>query len=1377
MTLYIYNMLYYSIFYKIEKKKLLVSNLYELIEFKNIKRMNSNIYLGPKFKDPRPMWRRVYKKNILQIEKFNNYKGYELDYYALNKNIFLNLESKINSTFYKKKEAIINKKIKNIIGERLMNISSRKISNNLTKPHYYFTTRYYEKNLPSQIKHWRSSIYNFLKNEAADNIYKDIYTSKLLKLFFSISGLRIKNIWSFDMIKGLNLIVKSSIFSEISNMIKYASDRTELSVRKLSSLPTKILTMKWVISQWRLLNKYNALYETNKEEFSSANNAKIIESIKDPKKGFLISRPLFKHTSFNLIIDLFVYNNKRYTFNQLKNLSLRRSLYKYMYSMYIDCYAKIRDTINRPRFFYINLIEPSIHRYYDLIVKCYGELIIIKNKPMMLFLYLFLLQVNFVNKLKLTSFKNNFYSIFNKYFNYNTGDHIENIRINNNINSLLLDNNQEFIYNHTIVFKRRHVDNNYSKLNGYKYLLKRENKELFPLNKGNKNDFISDNTLHKQKKKININRKSNFIKYNKYFADLEKISNSSVDLNTLSLWNSKDLGKTFRTPLDIRDKSLKDDTYNNTSSFLVTSYNNRKKNFYYNNKNKGLKKNVDIWNKKRNKLTPKGDSNLFNNNLNRVNNNNKSLLLDNNIIINNNKDQLNINIISNKNNEKNMKYYNNKDSFNEVGLDIEQYFNNMDKEVKKGTLLKNAFISFYFNNKSLKLNKWNKNISFINVESINDINQDNNKKNIFQLLKDKKNKNRSTNGYSYELRIMDNKGIPLSIRGSDTNSKKLWDSLDHSIIGALSKHIYINKDLIYKSNIFQINSLLNEIKKFKGFGNIWYLLYFINVIKKEFDIVKKDILILNNTDIRPELSNKKENISIFKNIFQSKVVNYKNKIYNIKLHIWPSLLPNNREESLKLKLGYNEKIFKPYYRYMIPFFILNSYSSFAYTSGYLNFLNIIGNYLTLKLNSFKQNTFLLINFFTVKILLDLLHYNYRSWIRVKNKYYYLSKIRFFEYKFNLLTINNWRTSHIFIKKYKKSPKNFWSKYIKGATHLIERIIQYAELDTKRKIFVPFVLYIEDVLFSIYGKWVIIRLWPLKKYYLSSFILANKIVKLVIARRKRQNSNFNLGKMSLKLIQNVKYLQIQKGYNFYLHNYSPWPRELLSKINSNMIAHSLNYNSLEFYNEKKDRKHNLKSYSLLYNNLSDFLPLLTYKYTSANKDFIQFMNKINRKNYKKSPKYYTNGEYFYYWLLPLRRYIMNLTRATDITGLKFKVTGRPSWKRNNNRKVNTIFDYGNRSTSLYYNTKLFKYIPVAVPRIRGYLKAQTQFGSSISKSKNGTVSVKIWISSLIAVDVLELLLHLVRIKDLYSQLLHRYFSKKSYIIKKKNKFIKVIQKNK
>jgi lipopolysaccharide export LptBFGC system permease protein LptF len=128
---------------------------------------------------------------------------------------------------------------------------------------------------------------------------------------------------------------------------------------------------------------------------------------------------------------------------------------------------------------------------------------------------------------------------------------------------------------------------------------------------------------------------------------------------------------------------------------------------------------------------------------------NDSLILNNNIIIKNSKDQLNINLISNERTEDNIKSYKGKENFNMIVLDREGYINNMDKEVKNGTLLNNVFTSFYITKKSLKLNKLNKNISFINKdENINEINQDMNKIKKLQLLKDKNINSISTNNFS-----------------------------------------------------------------------------------------------------------------------------------------------------------------------------------------------------------------------------------------------------------------------------------------------------------------------------------------------------------------------------------------------------------------------------------------------------------------------------------------------------------------------------------------------------------------------------------------------------------------------------------------------------
>ena len=87
----------------------------------------------------------------------------------------------------------------------------------------------------------------------------------------------------------------------------------------------------------------------------------------------LLGRPIFKHTPFNVTIDLFIFNNKTDQIRKLRNLMLRRFAYKYMYSLYADVYKKVNETLNRPRFFYINIIEPSVFPYYSKVVKSYEE--------------------------------------------------------------------------------------------------------------------------------------------------------------------------------------------------------------------------------------------------------------------------------------------------------------------------------------------------------------------------------------------------------------------------------------------------------------------------------------------------------------------------------------------------------------------------------------------------------------------------------------------------------------------------------------------------------------------------------------------------------------------------------------------------------------------------------------------------------------------------------------------------------------------------------------------------------------------------------------------------------------------------------------------
>jgi hypothetical protein len=122
----------------------------------------------------------------------------------------------------------------------------------------------------------------------------------------------------------------------------------------------------------------------------------------------MLSKPFFKHTAFNLIIDLFIYNNKRFKYRMLKNIAVRRGTYKYMYSMYVDYSKKISETLNRPRFFYINLIEPKIYKYYKEITSQYGYMFISNVYPYLRYTLLLNIKEDIINTCRLYLKRNSF---------------------------------------------------------------------------------------------------------------------------------------------------------------------------------------------------------------------------------------------------------------------------------------------------------------------------------------------------------------------------------------------------------------------------------------------------------------------------------------------------------------------------------------------------------------------------------------------------------------------------------------------------------------------------------------------------------------------------------------------------------------------------------------------------------------------------------------------------------------------------------------------------------------------------------------------------------------------------------------------------------
>jgi hypothetical protein len=114
--------------------------LLNLIEFKNIKKKGNINLIMNGFK--------IYDEYISALHKLDNYNGYELTYYELKNNYYLSLTIDNNKGL--KKRSILNR---HVLETRKLDISSRKMSNNLTKPHYFFTYRYNEKSMFSQIKH------------------------------------------------------------------------------------------------------------------------------------------------------------------------------------------------------------------------------------------------------------------------------------------------------------------------------------------------------------------------------------------------------------------------------------------------------------------------------------------------------------------------------------------------------------------------------------------------------------------------------------------------------------------------------------------------------------------------------------------------------------------------------------------------------------------------------------------------------------------------------------------------------------------------------------------------------------------------------------------------------------------------------------------------------------------------------------------------------------------------------------------------------------------------------------------------------------------------------------------------------------------------
>jgi hypothetical protein len=1298
-------------------------------------------------------------------KKYNNYILLLKNLDNINNVTYNNLESKRSHLYLNKNLSLLNYKIhmkelfnkkkgenedltieiksiqENIYLEHLKDIKNRKMSNRLKVPYYFFTTYYNEKSMPSQIKHWTSSVYNFLKKEKTGNNYLDIYTAKLIKLFFNIKYLKRKNIWDIELLKGFKITSNISIFKDINTIMKYTSNRTNSSLKELNVLPSFLLTFKWVIEQLSKSRHLSKIIDEKKNTILSGYYPKKREYLRKLTR-VVISKPFFKHTSYNLIIDLFVFNNKAYKIGRLKNMVTRRSLYKYMYSMYINYTEKIKETLHRPRFFYINLIEPKTFTYYHWVIKFYQEILIRKNKSLIAYIYLLILQLNYINKNKIQILKNRFSSILNKYYKILKNNKLSNFDI--------YDTNKNSIVNK----------------------VKSEEKVII-------------------KKKYTKEKKSKYLLYKKYLLELERKSNTPLDLNSLTLWNIDGLGNNSNNKIE------KSNNKNKLKNFRYDKFSYKdfkRKNIYDNKSKKGRKISPKIWKKKLMSFflfsrKQKKDTNPYKiiinqynkekikekniTSYNSINNfdSHEIIKIKSSFINNENKKDLSLSpqIIKTKE-ELNIK----ENILSSELKELAQIAKAKEEHIKDTNILMNEDNSNIFNNMFTKfylslsdknnfIKKENKNLTLNLLETSTSTKDFKNSKikvsqdlaiplSLFKNKQIDKINNKKKNKFIYEERNIDIFNTQKKIM----NTKVLWDHLDFSIINILNNYFRdINNRKSYFQN-FETYSLYNKIKSFNNFGDIWYLLYFFNFIKKEYSLIKKDILLEDNRDII--IFNNKINPNYIGNTIEDLFLIYKNNINNIRIKLWPKYYSNKRENNINNKLGYNENIFKPYYRYFIPLLIIKSYYSFISYLGYNGSLFNFNKNFNIKTNEMNSYNLIIFNFIIVKTLLDLLHYNYRSLIKIKPRYYYLNKLRLYISKFRKLNNNSWLNSIKYFRKLRKTPRKFWIRYHKVASYYFERVIQNAELDTKRKVFLPFVLYFEDILFTIYGKWTVIRIWPLRKIFLSSFMLAKRILLLILWKRKFSHKQ-SFQYQTDKLINIIRNIQIKKAYNYYIRYSSKWPVELVNKMKDNQSSHSLNYTNLEFFNRKNNKNNNLNSYFVEGNNLINYLPNIENNYINAFNNNIKLIIPLEKrikiwKDLEDSEV--TRIQYIYYWLRPLKTYLLRLKQYTDISGIKFSISGRTGTTRSNIRALYKTRFYGNLLGPNIHSFKSSNKQTMFIPYLRGHLKSHFDYAKSVSTSNNGSLTFKVWISSSLSTDTQELLLYLIQIKDLYNHLVNKYY---------------------
>jgi hypothetical protein len=1334
-----------------------------------------------------------------ELKKIEDKKLKDFTQNDLNFKKAFNIESinEFKSFIYTSRTNIRNLKIegkRKIILNKLVNREKVGLSTNLINPHYYLPPHYNRKSKLGQLRNWKTSIYTFVRSNKRMNLHLDLYASKLIKSFFSVKSIFT---WLRYREEVENAIIIKTWFNRRNNIMFLYAYMLFRFPTKIKRVISKVLKERWKLNE---VEYYKFMLVQPIASIFGLNFGLTEENYLKKKRRWMISKPLFKHTSFNVIIDLFIFNNKSYRENILHNLIARRTMYKYMYSMYANFANKIKATFSRPRFFYINILEPGTYIYYHKVIRNYEKTIIFKNGIFKLYLYYFLIQMKF------SAWKKN---ILRK---DEINDLSKNKNDSNNISTYLnvdykKENNKIPLIKIKNIVKNEVQDRTSLLVEKYSALLINEKEEILNVYDTD-NQWVQaeddKNTLVKRKAAIGSwweaekakqerlaqKAKADELLYKKYWNKtfkLDKITEENkIYLEEDSVSNLKKKGQ----------KRRKQDEY----LIWLEKCQEEKQKEKYNKLNKITPRisvnkeildisNISISFEEIEKEYYKQHPEEMNNNVNKRKNENfikKEFLQE---------SEKTGKLIKEEEQEPsefwNFSLFNISMIHDLTKKDFLRKYN-----INKGIVLNdknslipsvvNTFTDFSkfplesYQNKNNLTSKESINILEKKINCLNNSFQEKllNEVNISKNLRNSLKKNYPDFVVkSVEREISYSSFLKNNLDKND-NLKNLWEKRDSKFFNVLD--LYLKN--IYKLEFKEKNKNLNKIfysfyddtKLFRGYGNFWYWLYFSAYVKREFYLINRDILLPRALNILPRSEN-----TVIRKFFPDLDIPYNHNIESNYgrdfARFWPSYNLDDEDNKNDNSLFYNSEIFKPYYRYMIPLLVLKSFVDLClrvkdYSLGFVENLFLWDN------KGIENRAVIVSHFILVKILLDLLRYNYRSLIRLKPKYYYLNRIRRVKQKYTRASLNHWISNNRTLAIGRKSSKLFWHRFEKLISHYYSHVVRSAELDTRRKIFVPFVLYFEDILFIIYGKWVLIRLWPLKRFFLSSYILANRVLMLILWKTRRQKQVMTFTRRALSLMHIFKVKEIKSYYNHYIKKNNTWPTFILDKLNKDAKKGSLNFSGLENYYIDWAMSDRLSTYTRINNYLHLHFSPLSYKYSRIVKNSLNIpaigINKYKMWELVKtlqwsSKKWIPNYEELsFYWLRPFNYYLMRLRTQFDISGIRFKLAGKVRHARTNDRSTYQHIYSGNFFGPRHTHQLYHKKIPLNVYHIKGHLKSYIDYARSDSKTDGGAVSLKIWLYARFSADIQELLLHLMEIKQLYN-----YLRNKSYKVDNRLKDIK------